>query len=324
MKFLKYLLFLLLIAVIGMAIYVAVQPNDFKITESSIINAPQAVVFENVMDSPTDNWSSFWTSSEELKKSETYPNDSIVENYSSARIKNSELKWTFSSNPNGSTNVTRSLNADHLSFLTKAKYAVFGDQDDDILKHFKQDLKDLHVIVQKSMSAYDIKVDDITDYGGGFYLYKSTSSSYANIYETMSKQFEEITSFMIKHRITASGKPFTIYIDRNAENGSVIMTNAIPVSERIIVAEDSNILCSFMERTKAVKVTLKGDYVNLEEAWKKAQNYLQVNEMVASELSPFEVYTNDPTQLPNPAHWITEIYIPIVENLEVDITSDYQ
>lgn len=59
MKKLKYLLFLLLIGIIGSAIYVAVQPNDFKVTRSHTIPAPTAVVFNNVVD--FKNWE-FWSS----------------------------------------------------------------------------------------------------------------------------------------------------------------------------------------------------------------------------------------------------------------------
>ena len=37
------------------------------------------------------------------------------------------------------------------------------------------------------------------------------------------------------------------------------------------------------------------------------------NNLVQSELKPFEIYTTDPGDFPNPADWITEIYIPIEE-----------
>ena len=317
MKFLKYLLFLLLIAFIGMAIYVAVQPNDFKIKESTIINAPKAVVFESVSDTTNVDWSSFWKSSEIMQKSESTINDSINQSFTSSRIKNSELKWNFESTPNGSTNVTRTLYASNLSFMTKAKFALFGDHEDEYSQRFIKDLESLHKKVAENMAVYNINLDGISDYGGGFYMYKSISSTANNISATMAKQFAEITDFMNTHNITASGMPLTIYIETNPDDGSVIMSNAIPVSERVIVAEDSNILCGYMERTRAVKVTLKGNYTNLKEAWERARKYLKDNNLEASEMSPFEVYKNDPGNIPNPAHWITEIYIPILEKTEV-------
>lgn len=317
MKFLKYLLFLLLIAFIGMAIYVAVQPNSFEVTQSTTINAPKAVVFEAVADTSDVDRSEFWKTSETLQKGVSHPNDSITQTFTSARIEKSDLKWTFQSNPKGSTNVVRTLNADHLSFTTKAKFAFFGNNKDELAQQFQTDLDKLSKEVIESMAVYTITVDGVTDYGGGFYMYKTISSTSGNKDATMTKQYEEIKAFMDRHNVNASGMPLTIYIEMDPDTGNVIMSNAIPVSERVLVAEDSNVLCGYMERTKALKVTLKGNTTNLKEAWATARKQVQDQNMEASEMSPFEVYKNDHANLPNPADWITEIYIPIKENTDV-------
>ena len=57
MKILKYLLFLVLILIIGTAIYVAVQPNSFEFERSRTINVPPAVVYQKVND--YKEWPSF-------------------------------------------------------------------------------------------------------------------------------------------------------------------------------------------------------------------------------------------------------------------------
>ena len=317
MKFFKYLLFLLLIAFIGMAIYVAVQPNDFEVIETKTINAPKAVIHEIVSDTTDVDWSSFWKTSETLQKSVSHSKDSISQVFTSNHIKNSELKWTFASNTDGTTTVTRVLDANKLSFMTKAKFALFGSNEEKLSDQFKTDLEVLDKKVAVSMAAYSIKIDGITDYGGGFYIYNTISSTRSNMIASMARQQNELDKFMSSHYMSASGMPFTIFIEMNKENGNVIMSNAIPVRERVLVAEDSNILCGYMERTRALKVTLQGNYSNVMEAWTVAEKHLIKNNLQASDMSPFEVYKNDPTQLPNPAHWITEIYIPIAENIEV-------
>lgn len=306
----------MLIAFIGMAIYVAVQPNDFEVTETTTIKAPKAVVYEIVSDTTDIDWSSFWKTSETIQSTHTTPNDSIQQTFTSKRIKTSELKWNFVSNEDGSTTITRTLDADNLAFMTKAKFALFGHSKETLSEQFKTDLDNINKKVAESMATYSITINGETEYGGGFYLYKTLSSTGNNKNATMTTQFDDIHNFMKTHHITASGRPFTIYIEMNPDNGNVIMSNAIPVSERIIIAENSNILNGFMERTRALKVTLKGNHTNLKEAWAIANAHLIDQNMEASDMSPFEVYTNDPAQLPNPAHWITEIYIPIKEMSE--------
>ena len=92
------------------------------------------------------------------------------------------------------------------------------------------------------------------------------------------------------------------------------MSNAIPVRDRVIITGVFDILCGYMPKSKVLKTTLKGNYTNLAQAWKETMAYIYENEIVQSDLKPFEVYTNDPGMFPNPADWITEIYIPLAEN----------
>ena len=89
------------------------------------------------------------------------------------------------------------------------------------------------------------------------------------------------------------------------------MSNTIPVNEKILITGDQTILCDYIPKLKAFKVTLKGNYSNLKEAWQKALFYIFDENLEQSDQDPFEIYTNDPGDFPNPADWITEIYIPI-------------
>ncbi|MEH6408761.1 MAG: GyrI-like domain-containing protein, partial [Leeuwenhoekiella sp.] len=97
-----------------------------------------------------------------------------------------------------------------------------------------------------------------------------------------------------------------------------IISCGIPTSTRIVVPEDSPVLCGFMPAQTVLKTTLTGDYKNLKEAWDKTSTYLMQNDYEKSAESPqFEMYIITPAENPNPADWITELYLPIktVENL---------
>ena len=59
MKTIKYIVLLLLILIIGFSIYIAVQPNSFDVTRTKTINAPQSVVYNNIID--FKNWEA-WSS----------------------------------------------------------------------------------------------------------------------------------------------------------------------------------------------------------------------------------------------------------------------
>lgn len=142
-------------------------------------------------------------------------------------------------------------------------------------------------------------------------MYKTTSATSANISQIIGKQFGEIMSYMAQNNIVSNGMPFTIYNEMNTENGTVIMSNAIPVRDRVVVDRASEIICGYIPKTKVLKTTLKGNYTYLPKAWEATMAHLGKYNLKQSNLKPFEIYTNDPGNFPNPANWITEIYIPI-------------
>jgi len=344
MKYLKYILFLILIAIIGAAIYIAVQANEFSVTRVRTIKAPASVVYNNIIDFKNwEAWSSWvekdpntmitlsektngiggsysWKDKDgigTMKTIETVTNKSIKQQMQFADFPPSDVNWAFELSEDGSsTEVTWNISGNNLPFIFKMFSVFMGGMEKQIGPHFERGLEKLDNIVVESMKIHSTKINGITEYGGGFYMYKTTSASSSNISQVMGKQYGEIMDYMTKNNIKATGMPFTIYNDMNIENGSVIMSNAIPVMNKINftnLTQDGEILSGYIPRITVLKTTLKGNYTYLPEAWKKTMEHVSENNLVQSEFKPFEIYTTDPGQLPNPADWVTEIYIPIIE-----------
>lgn len=340
MKAFKYILFLLLILIIGLAIYIAVQPNTFEVSRTRTINAPAPVIYNNVIDFKNwEAWSSWaeadpdmiitlpektkgidgsysWEDKDgigTMKTLETIPNKSIKQQMQFADFPPSDITWDFKPNDDGTTDATWTISGKDLPFGFKAFATFMGGMEKQIGPHYERSLEKLDSIVQESMKVYHINIDGVTEYGGGFYMYKTTSATSANISQIIGKQFGEIMTYMAQNNIVANGMPFTIYNEMNSSNGSVIMSNAIPVRDKVNIDGASEILCGYIPKTKVLKTTLKGNYTNLPKAWEATMTHAAKNNLEQSNLNPFEIYANDPGNFPNPADWITEIYIPLKE-----------
>jgi effector-binding domain-containing protein len=338
MKALKYILFLLLIFFIGMAIYIAIQPNEFEVSRTRTINAPAPVIYNNVIDFKNwEAWSSWVEADPDMKimlsnqtkgvdgsyswedkdgigtmtTIEATPYQSIQQKMQFADFPPSAVSWEFKPNEDGTTDATWTISGKDLPFGFKAYATLTGGMEKQIAPHYERSLEKLDSIVQESMKVYSINIDGETEYGGGFYMYKTTSATNANISQLIGKQFGEIMGYMAQNQVVANGMPFTIYNEMNNENGSVIMSNAIPVRDRVNVDSASEVLCGYIPKTKVLKTTLKGNYTNLPKAWEAAMAHIAKSGFEQSNLNPFEIYTNDPGNFPNPADWVTEIYIPI-------------
>lgn len=337
MKTLKYILLLLLILFIGFSIYIAVQPNSFSVTRTKTVNAPQSVIYNNIID--FKNWPAWnawmeadpemiitlptitegiggsyaWEDSDgagTMKTVDADPNFSITQEMQFGDLPKSDVTWNFKPNEDGTTEVTWNIFGKDLPFGFKAFTTLMGGMEKQIGPYYERSLVLLDSVLQAEMKVYTVKVDGITEHGGGFYMYKTAAATPTNISQIMGENYTEILAYMAQNNIKQTGMPFTIYNEPDV-NGNVVMSNAIPILNKEVIDETSTVLCGYMPKTEALKTTLKGNYTNLTEAWTVAYKYISEYKLEQSDLKPFEIYQNDPGEFPNPADWITEIYIPI-------------
>ena len=338
MKIAKYIIFLLLIVFIGISIYVAVQPNSYEVSRTRTINAPAEVIYDNIIDFKNwEAWSAWaerdpdlkitlpeqtkgvggyysWEDKDgigTMKTTSTEPYSSIEQEMQFDDFEPSDVNWIFELNEEGGTKVTWIMKGDKIPFMFKAYSAMSGGFDKMIGPDFERGLEKLDSVVTASMSKYEITIDGIKEYGGGFYLYKTINANNSNISQIMGQQYGSLMAYMGTNNIAMNGMPMTVYHEMNNEAGTVIMSNGIPVREKIEVSEDSDILCGYMPKMKVLKGTLLGNYTNLGAAWSALMQHLSINNLVQSDDKPFEIYSNDPGNFPNPADWKTELYIPL-------------
>jgi effector-binding domain-containing protein len=347
MKILKYLLFLILIVIIGGAIYFGTKDGSFDVSETKIMNAPPALVYDNVKD--YKNWASWgpWMKLDpnvKMNYAEKTEGEGASYSWSSDHMEvgkgsmetvkviplkeidqkisfntpigdsQSDVYWRFEETETpGQTKVTWGMKGEQ-SFMEKV-FMSFQEEDMEsgMSTMFQTGLTNLETVVLEEMKKYSINIDGITTFSGGYYMYNTTASKLSEIGRKMGAMLGQISGYMQENKLQASGMPFTIYNEVDAQNGTVIFSACIPVKEKIITPAGSPVLCGFMNPITSLKTTLKGNYDHLGEAYEKANEYIATNNLVKHPKEKmFEVYSTDPGEEPNPANWITEIYMPIV------------
>lgn len=347
MKILKYLLFLILIVIIGGAIFFATKNGSFDVAESKVIEAPVEVIYNNIQD--FENWQEWgpwmkidtnivinyaektkgegasysWRSDHDevgsgsMKTIKVIPNKELDQKIvfnTPFGDSESEVYWLFEeAETRGQTKVTWGMKGEQ-TFMEKVfMYFQEKDMESGISEMFQSGLSNLEKVIIEEMESYLIRVDGITQYGGGYYLYNTTSSKQNEIGDKMASMLGLVITFMEQNNLNISGMPFTIYNEIDDLNKTVIFSTGIPVKERIITPKGSPVICGFMKPMTVLKTTLKGKYDYLPKAYDKAKEYITEKRLqIDLSANMFEVYSNDPGEFPNPADWITEIYIPIV------------
>jgi len=340
MKALKYLFLLLLLVIVAGAIYIATLESSYDVSRTKIVKAPVQVVYNNVNDYA--NWPDWspWTEQEPLAaltygektsgEGATYGwNGEILGEGSMETLENktnesinqkitfikpwesqSDIYWTFKPVEEG-TEVSWGMKGE-LDFMSRLFMAFSGGIDKQVGPDYERGLFKLDSVLQTNMKKYSVTVNGETSHGGGYYLYTTASCKIDELAAKMGEMLPQPSMYAQKNKIQMAGAPFTLYHKFDEENNAVIFSCAVPVSERVITEPGSGIQTGMLRPFKAIKTTLKGNYVNLKEAWETAYKYVTDNQLEPVEGNPsMEVYLTDPMNTPNPADWLTEIYVPI-------------
>lgn len=338
MKYIKYIFFLLLIAIIAISIYIAVQPSEFSVTRTRTINAPAAVIYNNVND--YKNWAS-WSSWVEkdpdmkitlpeltkgegssytwedkdgigtMKTIETNQNKSITQVMQFSDFPSSDVSWKFNPNANGSTDVTWNIMGKNLPFGFKAFAAFMGGMEKQIGPEYERSLEKLSEVVLLDMKKYSIVVNkETTQHSGGFYIYNTAATTFEAFKGKMASMLPEVIAYAQKNNITMSGAPYVLYHKWDKENNTIMFSCCVPTTAK--ATTEGDILTGQLPPFKAVKTTLNGDYSNLEKTWEKAMKAITESGLEQEENGPtIEAYLNSPMNTPNPADLKTEIYIAV-------------
>ena len=339
MKVLKYILLLLLLIIVAGSIYIATLENTYDVQRTKVIRGPEEVVFNVVNDYKTwPSWSPWLGQDPEAKLTfgettkgvgGTYAwsgevigdgnmetlfteKDSISQklNFTIPRVSTSAVYWNFKK-VNKGTAVTWGMKGE-LDFMEKAYMLYAGGMDKLMGPDYERGLVKLDSIVQAEIQKYSVTVNGITTHGGGYYLYQTTSCKIEEMSKKMAVMMPKVMNYAQQFNITMAGPPFTLYHKYDTENNAVIMSVAIPVTEKVITNTDSDILTGMLKPFTAVKTTLNGDYKNLKEAWETSEKHIAANNLEEIEGVPaMEVYLNSPLETPNPANLRTEIFVPV-------------
>jgi effector-binding domain-containing protein len=340
MKAIKYIFILILIFIVGGAIFFSLKNGKYTVTQSIVIEAPAPVVYQQIEDFKSwQNWNMQFKENNETSTvlgSQTKGVDAFykftdadgegkisttgIEENKFMHLERTYKQWFASSTSQESislltveygTQVTWQMNGE-FGLVEKAYNSIFNNKMTvKIDEQYQQGLKNLDQVVIESMNVHTTNVDGIIETGGGYFLYMSTSAKRENFQDLRSQMLQNINSYMERGKIENYGLPRIIYENRDPSADYLFFSVAVPVQNKEITEIDSNVLYSYQEPGKAVKITLNGAYRHLQEARDKGEEFILKNGLIKSVAPPYEIYKTNPKKTPNPADYRTEIYIPI-------------
>jgi len=334
MRILKYIFLLILLALIGITVFIATQKSDFQIKQSVVINVPRSIVFNYVND--YKNWEDWYLdkkndSNIELKYSDislgrgaslswsgkvgegkmqtifVKPDDSIAQKVTSdGSIYQSAIK--FKDTLNG-TKVTWTAKGS-ADFMTKINATLSGGISNLMTIFFERNLAHLSKSISNEINSFNITVNGIVEQPGKFYIKQTTKCLNTAMNSKLHSMLPRIINFFKNNKIVMNGKPFVIY--ESTSNDSLTFSVCGPLTEEIFISPGSDVSTGFLPAFSALKTTLTGDYSHRNAAYTKARDYIRQNTIETNpSAKDVEVYVKNSADVKHPSKWQTEILIPV-------------
>lgn len=336
MRILKYIFLLILLAFIGITVYVTTQKGDFYVVRTSLIKTPRTTVFDYVND--YKNWETFgsWMKEDtELKFSygaktigygakSSWDNGSdkgsihtvfVKENDSIIQLANfngslATLSWKLKDTVGG-TKVTIRTHG-KMGLMTKISTFFNGGITSIISDAFEKSMRNLDKTLHYEMKTYSIKINGVVQRPSGFCLKQTVSCHIKSVPKNTKILMGRMIHFFKKNKIPMAGKPFVSYEKYDVANDFATISICIPVRELISISQGSDVASGEIVAFTCLKTTLTGDYSHSREAWAKAQKYIADNGYKQNFAGSYtEVYVKTIDDVKQPSKWITEIYIPV-------------
>ncbi|WP_162128144.1 GyrI-like domain-containing protein [Flavobacterium phycosphaerae] len=342
MRILKYIFLLVLLAFIGITVYVATQKGNFKVTKSSLIKARRATVFDYVND--YKNWESFgsymikgntikfiypaktvgagancsWENGSDdgaIRTVFVKENDSLSQkmnfNGSTATV-----SWTFKDTVGG-TKVTLHSRG-QLDIFTKITTFFKGGVTAILNDTFEKSLRNLDKTLDYEMKTYSIKVNGIVQRSSGFCLQQTVSCKIKSVPKNIKILMAGMVHFFKKNKLSMADKPFILYERYDVANDFVTFSVCAPTQKQVFVVPGSDVSSAEIVPFTCLKTTLVGDYSHTQEAWSKALKYIADNDLKENIAGKYtEVYVKTIDDIKQPSKWVTEIYIPVFPKAEI-------
>ena len=336
MKIVKYVLLLLLLAVIASTVFIATQDGKYDIHKEKIVKVPTTVLYNYINDyrnwenvgilTNNDTTAVFTYSANtsgngaaaawkvngidgKIQTIKAADNDSIVQK---AVIDGqpSDISWRFNETAGG-TKVTVRMKGE-LSFTDKASAVLNGGVKDKLESTLDKGLESLNNFLVHELSTYKIDVKGLVTKKDTYYIGQSATSTTEEVNKKVAELLPKLLAFIKENKIATNGSPFTIYKSFDRANNTAAYTVCVPIKEEIFTAPGSEIEGGTINAFNALKTTLNGDYSHLTKTWDAGRNEIRDKNIPENIDGKYmEVYTKNIQHTKKPSGWVTDIYIPV-------------
>ena len=311
---------ILIIAIIVVAvIWLLMQPAQYEVVRSRVIQASPETVYGNVVDfKQWAHWSPWLLHEPEASLQLSPKSDAkgswyqwqgqfigsgkmthrqLVEQQSIEQVlelqtpmkSSSEVYWRFTSVAEG-TEVTWGMRG-KMPFLFRWMSKMM---DQWMGKDYEIGLLKLAMLSGDMQQPLEIEFNGTVEVEPEHYIASHFVGSIDDMKQAMQTAYPKVMQAAEKHEMEISGTPLAIYHDFDMKTNRVICDIAIPVKQPKVVTD---LITGSLVTERYMRTTLRGDYVHLERAWHSALSHARMSKQKVQVGRPMlERYVSNPME----------------------------
>lgn len=309
--------------------------GSYDVKRSTVINAPQATVFEAVSDLNTwTSWSPWLIMEPDAEVVVTGNPGSVGNFYSwkgelvgSGEMENMELSapsslvqeirftdpfpssstvyWELAPSSEG-VKITWGMKGEMpflFKFMAKQMEPMIG-------MDYERGLRMLKEYIETGNVLSKLKVTGKQDIKGFRYIGLKSTVKWDEIGDAMGSNYGEIITFMNANGLTQADAPLSIYADFAPGKDAITFVSAIPYTGEADIPDKFE-TGEYPDGSSFI-VTHWGKYEHIGNAWSAGFSATRYNKLkINSKLAPYEVYITDPMTEPDQGKWETKVVLPL-------------
>lgn len=128
----------------------------------------------------------------------------------------------------------------------------------------------------------------------------------------MMRNYNYISGFLLENNLKLEGIPMVKVLEYDRDINQITFNFCFPIKEKDSMPEDKDIFYQHIAPFKALKATFRGNYIHSNRAWYSMEDYA-LHHKLNMEITPLEVYHDNPNNGGDELLWTTEIYMPLIQ-----------
>lgn len=179
-----------------------------------------------------------------------------------------------------------------------------------IKKRSEATVKEFYDVLNLHLERTRVKINGEDSTRATYVAYVPLKGQQAGKAKGMMYNYSLLTQILLQGNVALNGTPFVEVTRWNMKTDSISYNFCFPIKKNDSLPEHPEIKYKQYESQKALKATYNGNYITSDRAWYALEAYAKSHN-IPIELTPIEVFYNNPNMGGDELQWKAEIFMPI-------------